>query len=402
MAEHVEVSLLYCGQGMTNWIEYFPTDTARTQNLPSMLVLVDLGGDHDAAADHIVDRIVAIKALKGSTPQIDTVVFSHQDQDHWSLIDSFLAKLKAKKITDLKVGEILRGGAEWKQGALDAVERLRAATTKKMVGEFPPDSTDYEGENSDIIKKGTCRVRLLIANAPCKLKSGGMRENGTSAVVVVEIGGQSVILPGDATWETMDAIEGTYAHKDKPKPCFGLSVPHHGSLRTSVKGYTKKKKVEKMGWQYVETFVDNIEAKQIGASSGYLNSHNHPMTEIIEAFELFATASDPLHYLQTFSFEDQAWEKPVRKTPVWTTISYKKKPPPPKAPKKTKRKRDDDDLEAIGQDIVFKMDSDGNALVFGRPKQASRETAEPPPAVAPAPSAAELAAHAARTAHAAG
>jgi hypothetical protein len=407
VVERVEVALLYCGQGMANWIEYYATDTQWADKTPAMLVLVDLGGDginSDLAPKYVATRIAEIKAKTGATPSIRAAVFSHQDSDHWSLIKTFLAALKTKGITDLKIELIWRGGKLWKQGALDAVELLRAAT-KSKVREFPDNSTDYEGHQDSIADEGDCSVRLVIANGPCKLKSGGMMENGTSAVIAVEMPGNAVILPGDATWETMDFINEVYEDEDQPPPCYGLSVPHHGSLRTSVKGYTKKKKVEKMGWQFVDTFVDNIEAKQVGASAGFENSHEHPMIEIIERFEKYAVSPVAEHYLQVFNFTDQEWQKPARKTTVWTTTYFVKKPPPPVDPNNKSKKRkpssDQDEFEVAYGRIHFTMDGSGLASVQ---RIREHDVGSPAPAqvrVAAPPTPEELAAHAARSSDAA-
>jgi len=406
VTERVEVDLLYCGQGMANWIEYFADNTEWTNKTPSMLVLVDLGGDginSDLAPKYIAKRIAEIKAAVGATPSIRAAVFSHQDSDHWSLIDTFLTALGTNGITDLKIDQIWRGGKLWKQGALDAVERLRAATDSTVTA-FEDNSTDYEGQQDYIAAEGNCSVRLVIANGPCKLKSGGMMENGTSAVIAVEMPGNAVILPGDATWETMDFVNEIYEDEDQPPPCYGLSLPHHGSLRTSVRGYTKKKKVEKMGWQFVDAFVDNIKAQQIGASAGYLNTHEHPMLEIIKRFEKYATEVVGEHYLQVFNFTAQEWQKPVRDTTVWTTTSFNKKPPAPDPTSKKRKKSDDDQFDVVYQHVYFLMDDAGTALVQSR--RALDDTAPSPAApsvlsVAAAPAPDELAAHAARCGHAA-
>lgn len=405
MTERVLVNLLYCGQGMSNWIEYFSNDTQWNDKTPSMLVLVDLGGDginSDLAPKYIAKRIADIKAKAGATPRIRAAVFSHQDSDHWSLIDKFIAALGTNGITDLVIDEIWRGGKLWKDGALEAVERLRVATGS-TVTVFEDNSTDYEGQQDSIAIEGNCSVRLVIANGPCKLKSGGMMENGTSAVIAVEMPGNCVILPGDATWETMDFVNEVYEDEDQPPPCYGLSLPHHGSLRTSVRGYTKKKKVEKMGWQFVDAFVDNIKAKQIGASAGYLNTHEHPMIEIIKRFEKYAVQKVTEHYLQVFSFTAQEWQKPVRDTTVWTTTAFNKKAPAPDPKGKKRKKDDEDEYEVVYQHISFRMDSGGSATV-----QSIRALGDEPapspgpsPVVAPAPAPDELTAYAARTCDAA-
>lgn len=102
MAEKVVVTVLSCGQGMANWIEYYESTT---DPLPSGLGLVDLGGKgtgHSAAVDFIIGRLVEMKD-DGLATRIDAVVVSHQDSDHWNLIPHLFDQIKKKKI-DLATG----------------------------------------------------------------------------------------------------------------------------------------------------------------------------------------------------------------------------------------------------------------------------------------------------------
>lgn len=391
MAEHVEVRMLYCGQGMTNWIEYFPTDSAQTNRLPTMLVLVDLGGNRTEAVEYIIERLVAIKAATGATPPIRCAIFSHQDRDHWQLIPSFLAQLTKSKITDLKIGFIKQGGSEWKQDALDAVDKLATATkAKAKVSFFSDYSTDYWGFKNEITSEGECRIRLVMANCPCSDKGSGMLENGTSAAVAIELGGKSIILPGDSTWETLQSINKLFTKPDQPLPCFALGLPHHGSLRTTVQGYRANKAIEDMGWSHVETFVGKLKPKQIGASAGYQNSHHHPMEEIVEVFEKYVTVKSDKHYLNTWKFADDDWTTPTRATSVWTTVTFEER---------TTKKRGRTSAPLLDQlyyHLVFELSSTG--LTAMRREPVHRAPA-PVPATptAPAPTEAEIAAHRART-----
>lgn len=396
MAEHAEIALLFCGQGMTNWIEYYPNDKAMKDNKPTMLVLVDLGGDSDSAVSYIVGRLQTFTTAMGATPSIDRVIFSHQDRDHWELITPFLAALKKAKLT-VTVGEIRFAGADWKPQATNAVKKLADATgaKKRTFGSYV---TNYVGDGS-IVEKGNCRVRLVIANCPCADKGSGMLENGTSAVIAIELGGKSIILPGDATWETLKYINDLCKKSSKPEPCYGLSVPHHGSLRTSVEGYRKNKDVEKMGWDHVTTFVKNLKPQQLGASAGYKNTHSHPMTEIIKEFEKYATSPNTEHYLETFSFADNDWEHPTRLTPVWTTVTYSETKPPPAPPAKKAKGAGGaaaPTLVVEFQNIFFSLDSTGKASVRSEPHRGPRPP-PPSPTVAAPPTTAELDAHRDRT-----
>lgn len=319
MTEKVTVCVLSCGQGMTNWIEYYEDEN---DALPSKLALVDIGGKgvgRGNAVVYIIKRLEALKAAKRKT-QIDLCVISHQDSDHWNLIPYLLDQVKVKKIT-LTVGEVWKSGKLWACRATAAVKTLADLIPKpkpedRQVDEFPDDDCDYTNPKgvSRIVRFGEVRIRTVAANVTLSSTDPGFIKNGSSAVVSVDLAGNSIILPGDATWETMAFINNKLYPAKKPPPrpgnVFALSVPHHGALRTAVEGYAPDKTFVAMDDKIVKQFAKNLSPKTMVASAGYLNSHKHPMVEIVTIFSAKVSSNNKeKHDYAAYNFGTGAWKQ---------------------------------------------------------------------------------------------
>jgi hypothetical protein len=459
MAEVVDVHVLFCGQGMTNWIEYYANEGDKNNKKPSMTAIVDLGGSArsgKAAPQFIVDRL---KQFEASCRKITALVYSHRDGDHWNLTDLF-ARLLQAQCPEATIGEIWKGGTGWSAKAKKSIKKLATATG------CPADKNKFfEGFRSDyetpghLIRQGGCQIRVVAVNVPAATVTemdegpgpgpgpgpdpdfaaaaiagmraaqavGGEEANRTSAVIAIELGNLSIILPGDATQETMARVSQVYEGPQKPKPCYGMSIPHHGALRTSVDAYVAgDKKLQKTTFVTLDNFIKSTSPKQVVASSGTDNKHHHPLQQIMDRF---ATTIDKTknigeHYLQVWDYVKSSGA-PVRPppgmtTPISTTSAYEKIDPPPGPPPPLAgdqpppaKKRKGEDAKAIlvakptfkpkPQNIVFTIDSAGGAMVSFLPV---RPRASPPRpaagATAAAPTDAELAAHARRTSGAAG
>lgn len=309
MADMVKVHVLSCGQGMTNWIEYYAD---QKDDVPAALGLVDLGGlgvGRTAAVDFIVARL-----KKHSKSRIDTVVISHQDSDHWNLIPHLFDQLGKQKIT-LTTGVVWRGGLQWGVRATATVNRLGGISDDKQVHVFADNRCDYHGskQNLPIWQAGGARLLAMAANVGMTSTLPDMVRNGTSAVVAVEMGGHSIILPGDATWETMSFINqrvyGGTSH-GKPGTCIAMSVPHHGALRTAVQGYALGRQYPQMTTKMVTDFAKNISSRSVIASAGFQNTHHHPVTEIMEEFSVkIWTDSKDKHDWMGYDFTNAAWKQ---------------------------------------------------------------------------------------------
>src|SRR5215470_12466797 len=108
-----------------------------------------------------------------------------------------------------------------------------------------------------------------------------IRKNASSAVVVVDIGTWSVVLPGDATYQTMDAVNEIKGINTLLRPVVGLEIPHHGALRTAVENYVANKEPSHFNFDIITEFAKIVAPRNVAASAGPWNSHHHPIEEVL-------------------------------------------------------------------------------------------------------------------------
>jgi beta-lactamase superfamily II metal-dependent hydrolase len=115
-----------------------------------------------------------------------TVVVSHPDADHYSLIP---------RVVDANAAEgVWIGGAGADYGTGFANWATNVETGGHAVSELP---AHYFGANDRDLHCGSAVSDILIANA-----TEGATKNGDSVIVAVSYAGATVVLPGDAEGET--------------------------------------------------------------------------------------------------------------------------------------------------------------------------------------------------------
>ncbi|HEX2079652.1 MAG TPA: hypothetical protein VHG08_18135, partial [Longimicrobium sp.] len=328
----VIVTVLYCGQGMANFLEFYDLDQD-DGDAPMATALLDFGVDLwfmsaekkavlvGPAVKFVTGRLQALIDA-GREPRIDFTIFSHQDADHWALIDYLLWAVEDKQI-DMKVGPIWYGGADWGKSASAAVGRFAAYSDQPDGEEVIPledGRCDYPGPTKalkDLVTWGEVAIRILASNIDVGSSDRGMRRNGTSACVVVECGGNTIILPGDATYETFEFINPklkAYGTRSPVRPVYALSVPHHGSLRSFVSGYPRT-----LDYSLGRKFAELLAAENAVASAGYWNRHKHPYAEIMKVFSAY-TEPDSAHDYIAYSYASSRWQAFTTTTSLYTTV----------------------------------------------------------------------------------
>jgi len=297
-ARKVDLDVLYCGQGMANWIEIYDED--ETDDAPSATILIDLGrdradkspGSETKPVDYIIRRLKAMVA-QGRTPSIDYSFISHQDEDHWKLLPLLTARIKAEALA-VEIGDISYGGSLWADSALKALTDFAALVDPPAtVRPYLANSSDFKdppevGEEYSI---GDVYIRLLVSNITAiGTTRTSIVKNATSAVMVIEFRETTFVLPGDATVQTLAVINGyleAYESTTLPKPlhaCFIVALPHHGSRATFEKG-----KKAKPDFEIGKQFAKLVGADGVPASAGYMNKHKHPNIFVFEVFEPYLT-----------------------------------------------------------------------------------------------------------------
>lgn len=295
-ASYIILHCLWCDQGMAHLLEVY--EEGGSQDIPAALVLIDFGAEQmfksrvlkanqaAPAVGFIVEKLLQLVEA-GKEARIERVVISHQDTDHWSLINYLLDAVEAKEI-DLKIGKVAYGGSDWAAGAKAAVARLGeyTADAKKDLVPWTGFYTDYNGDKgtkTELFHVGDVYLRTLVVNAPVTSKSPSLKKNGTSAMMVIEFKGTTYILPGDATWETLKSANGVidnWVKKQKANPvipCFVASAPHHGSLETIV----PKSKAADIDFTLASKFTDLTRPNSVIASAGSKNSFKHPYLSVL-------------------------------------------------------------------------------------------------------------------------
>ncbi|MEV6728372.1 MULTISPECIES: MBL fold metallo-hydrolase [unclassified Streptomyces] len=311
------VKLLWCGQGMTTLVEIY--DDGVEKGAADYLALIDCGGSPTYGKDavnHIKDKV----AKRTTTPNkmLDLVVISHQDDDHNGLLGALGKELKT---IDARVGSVHIGGLSWIQGNKDTVNEFLTAV-KYAVGTVvfdAPAQSDYPGGGAaptHFAVHKDVKFRLLISNLDVPGATADIVRNGSSAVVVVDNGVNTVVLPGDATFQTMLEINTKLGGAQLTPQVLALEIPHHGALRTAVENYAKSgKKKTDFTWTIIEDFATKVmKPKNVGASAGPWNTDNHPVQEVIDVF-IGTTDTVPSHTYVAFVFFQ-------KKTMVqWATVT---------------------------------------------------------------------------------
>lgn len=337
MAKLTRLVALAVGQGMAHLVEYY--NDASSLTYPNALVLVDFGGNKKYASGantHIVERLQAQKTAK-LNPGFDLVVISHQDSDHQALLKSLQEAITAAGITP-RIDRTSLGGLMWR-----AANKTSVTSFFKFASTPPPPSwtttstSHYDGATSradlkSLFAYNGVACRVVISNHAVTTGGDDIVRNASSQVLVFEDGSASVVLPGDATWETMAYINSLYTEWETKKIASlipqvkGLEIPHHGALRTAVEGYAATLNFSQLTVTILRDFIKNLSGKLVFASAGYLSTHGHPVLEVLKEFEGYTNTLPSGHSNVAYQFGLKREPRASRYTEyttqrdVWTTL----------------------------------------------------------------------------------
>lgn len=354
-----EVVVLHCDQGMGTLVRIWEN----VAGVPKIthLVLIDLGcenGRKRFAGDAIDNVIISLEAMP--TPKLDLLLISHQDTDHWSLLPGLIEAIQSD-VPATTLGAFYRGGMGWKKGAKEVIELVESHFGVKC-NPWTDCRTDYGNPaagKTAIADYAGVAIRILIVNAD----STKSIANGTSVVTVIDFGGSTSIIPGDATSQTLSAcnayIDAWIAQNgaNPVTPCFLLTAPHHGALATIADNFT----TSNPRLLIANEFAQRTQAAWLAASAGYLSKFKHPYKNVMQLLGYKIGAAAKVH---NFVWYDQAapgWE-PVVATQqnFFTTVTNLSDPPAVVAP-------------------IFAMMPSGAVLYRLEPTPRSVEDILPPP-----------------------
>ncbi len=327
------LSALWCDQGMAHMVQSFPTLDAVVAD---HIALVDFGAETmfkktnlklSQAAPAVTKVVEALLQQQeaGLTPTLDYVIVTHQDMDHWSLLNSLMDAVDELEIP-MRVGRIVYGGADWGAGAKKTIDRLEEyGVNHKAPRTYLFNSTsNYADANGTIGQIGTLgdvALRVLMADAAIsKSSSSAMKKNGTSAVIVIDYANERMILPGDATWETLQAANNVLNKwtTSPVQPVKVISAPHHGSLSTM----TPSNDGVDSDLTQLKAFTELVRPDAVIASAGYSNSFKHPYLLILKVLGKYAGSNGlGKHSVVVYSINDSDWVRYDNVTKnIYTTV----------------------------------------------------------------------------------
>ena len=228
-------------------------------------------------------------------PRIDTVVVTHPDADHYNYLPDVLTD-------DIEVGQVLliEGNDEYEVPGGDFDGWMQAHPGVPIV-RLDEDDIDPADDPNDTCTCGDADVFVLAAN----LGGSNAPRNDRSIVLMLSYGEFDVVLTGDATKATEDAIIAEYDEND----WLGvevLKVGHHGSVTTSTSPE----------WAAATQPIVAI------VSCAFENPHGHPGRDVIERLDDF-TFPATAHQMQWAFRENnqRVWHvEPAYTESIYSTV----------------------------------------------------------------------------------
>lgn len=250
-------------------------------------ILVDAGAmpyPQPATVNRIRNLIHSL--LDPDESQIDVVVVTHPDGDHYGLLPATLRGIEFSRL--LRVSSLSsyrdtgwdgtrHNGRRW----LAAVEAAGKSTTLSRNHHDAPD------EPSQYFDCGAADVFIIAAaveetDVPSRFRARS-ESNSRSIVLLVRHGDFEVILTGDATRATEYQIMRWY--QDEFLDVDVLKIGHHGSVATSTH----------------QDWADVTRPQAAITSSGYTNRYGHPHYDVVERLEPYTIDDDPPHSMRWYT-----------------------------------------------------------------------------------------------------
>ena len=316
---NVIITVLDVGQGQGTFVEIYDTNNNLTNTL-----LFDLGSAKGSwtAGESSIDYVAA-KIATMSTPKIDYMSLSHKDRDHVNLLDRLICSIKNKinpKV--LVIGKIRYGGAkEWYSNNLIG----KLATYCNDIQPLKLRHSAYNNSNSSweaIWAENDVYVYIILANIPTDsnhtdwskikvtTKVDSELANSVSIISSVYYANSQFFICGDATFVTFQEFNKLYSSLTTFDYVKMVTMPHHGSRKTTLGLSYSSEEAEQNSIKVVETFAQKIGAKTITASAEIFGKYHHPSLDIMLCFAGYADSAiwyyDPgldgnnRHYITAF------------------------------------------------------------------------------------------------------
>ncbi len=318
------VTVLDVGQGQGTFVEVYNTLGQLTNtllfDLGSLKAKKTAGGTSIGYITKILDSSQTPTTM--SVPTIDYLSLSHADGDHVNLIMTMIKSVEDKTGKTMKFGKIRFGGIKDWYAAIFFVELGKRCTDIIPLNlnhqAYNTLTTNYEA----IWDANEVYAYVILANVPDKAATTVFKKdkpdvelaNCVSIISTVYFKDQKgaayqFFVNGDATFTTFEGFNNIYSFLPKFENVQMVTLPHHGSRRTTFGLSSGSADASSASKKVVQTFSNKIGGKTATASAEVFGNYHHPSLDVISAFlsptDTKPWYSDPdldfgRHYLTAF------------------------------------------------------------------------------------------------------
>jgi hypothetical protein len=300
--KEVRFYVLDVGQGACNYVEIIDKAGKVINNM-----LIDLGTNSkqtiaDANIKWLTDKI------KGrANPRIDVLIITHGDTDHYNLMLKLLPALNPASKD--RIGMVRYGGVDWryKIGSTSLIKELKKYSYD--VNGLSASESGYDGAKPknkwtpiwpDKPDDADPKLQLLIANTPHPkdntIWTGVKRPNAEaintkSVVTAIEWDNFWIVATGDATATTLEAINTLLEDEDTLPKTFMMTLPHHGSRKTTYDLRRAKDLPGNPALKVVDDLLEKFKPRTVSISADE-KSHHHPSMLMIEQFSKYTDKTE--------------------------------------------------------------------------------------------------------------
>lgn len=217
-------------------------------------MLIDAGSTSGTSAATL--RTYITSQLRQTGGDIDYLIVSHPDADHYNLIPDALAQTP--------VGLAFYVGARNDYNDARVFDWITRTPSRAL--RLSREDHDPEGQPNRSIDCGAAQVWILAAATPATASP----KNAWSIVVMVRMGDFETMITGDATFDTENVVMSRYS------PAWldidVLRVGHHGSRATSTQ----------------ERWAQTVRAERSIFSAGHRNNYGHPHRDVVTRLARFS------------------------------------------------------------------------------------------------------------------
>jgi hypothetical protein len=285
----INFHVLDVGQGACNYVEIINDAGNVTHNL-----LIDLGTNSRQAIAQ--DNLAWLRdQIEAFNHHLDVLILTHGDTDHYNMIAKILPAFGAP--AGNQIGMVRYGGPAWRYKKGRLITTLGTYTAD--IGSFTSSQTGFNDATdpkwTPIWTAGggdEPKLQLIVANTPHTHDPDDLTRrqamnaeavNTKSVVLALDWNGFWTVATGDATATTLAVANINLLEEEGSHPTFMLTLPHHGSRKTTYDLKNAKDDPTVTARSVVSAFLNQFPPRALSVSAGEKN-HHHPSMYMIRQF----------------------------------------------------------------------------------------------------------------------